>query len=61
MIALALIEFDSKKEAIQPALINALEVGCVLCRNTRTYAQYELIAWQGPLPAPTFRPHPSFR
>jgi hypothetical protein len=61
MIALALIEFDSKKEPIQPSLIDALEVGCLLCRNVKAYAPHELIAWKGPFPAPTFRPHPAFQ
>ena len=53
MIALALIEFDSKNEPIQPSLIDALEVGCSHCRNVKAYAPHELIAWEGPFPPPT--------
>ena len=60
MISLVLIEFDSK-ELIQPSLIDALEVGRLLCRNVKAYAPHALIAWEGPLPAPTFRPHPAFQ
>jgi hypothetical protein len=61
MIALALIEFGAAKEPIQPALIEFLDVGCVLCRNVNPYAPHELVAWEAPLPTPTFRPHPAFR
>ena len=60
MIALALIEFDSKNEAIQPSLIDAFRVRCGLCRYMNTCAPHDLIAWEGPLPSQTFRPHPSF-
>ena len=42
MISLVLIEFDSK-ELIQPSLIDALEVGRLLCRNVKAYAPHALI------------------
>jgi hypothetical protein len=61
MITLALIEFDPKKQPIQPVLLDAFEVSCVLCRNTKAYTPHELIAWEGPLPGPTFRPHSAFQ
>src|SRR5947207_15641428 len=61
MISSVLIEFDSKKELIQPSLIDALEVGRLLCRNVKAYAPHALIAWEGPLPATTFRLHPAFQ
>ena len=51
MISSVLIEFDSKKELIQPSLIDALEVGRLLCRNVKAYAPHALIAWEGALPA----------
>jgi hypothetical protein len=61
MIALALIEFDVKNEAIQPTLLDALEVRCGLCRYMNMYAPHDLIAWEGPLPRAHFRPHPANR
>jgi hypothetical protein len=54
MIALALIEFDVKNEAIQPTLLDALEVRCGLCRYMNMYAPHDLIAWKDRYPEHTF-------
>jgi hypothetical protein len=61
MIALALVEFDSEKKAIEPTPANPFEADCPLCRNRKTYAVYEVIMWKGPLPAPVFHAHPAFQ
>jgi len=60
MIALALIEFGLNKQTIQPLLVDAFEAGCILCRSINSYSSHEVVAWEGPLPAPNFRPHPAF-
>ena len=61
MIALALVEFDSGKKAIQPTPANPFELDCPFCRKRTTYAVDEVIMWQGSIPAPVFHAHPAFQ
>jgi hypothetical protein len=66
MIALALIESDVKKQwiqplLIQPLLIDAFEVGCILCHSIKAYSPDEVVAWAGPLPTANFRPDRAFQ
>jgi hypothetical protein len=60
-VALALIEFDSQKEPIEPILKGPLRVGCALCRSEKMYAPYEVTAWEGFSSVNTFVPHPDFQ
>jgi hypothetical protein len=61
MIALALIEFDGNKQLVKPDPVGAFEADCAQCSNTRIYAPYEVMPWEGPLPTPGFKPHPALQ
>jgi hypothetical protein len=60
MIALDFVKFDSKKHPIGSIGKQPFEAECSLCHTRKMYAMYQAEVWEGPAPAPTFRPNPAF-
>jgi hypothetical protein len=60
MIALDFVKFDTDQKAIGSTQKQPFEADCPLCHTRKSYAMYQAEVWEGPLPVPTFRPHPAF-
>jgi len=62
MIALTYVLLDAEGKAVTPTPNeDPFQADCQLCRNAGTYTRSQIVMWEGPQPAPDFRPHPAFQ